>query len=531
MLPIFPLPFGWSMNKTLLVFFNMFAGLVLIALSFTDALPLDSVNFLFFSFVGFLFALYRPGWAFLLLIGMLPYEIINIVPESFGLTVRPYQWLLVLIIPALLARFALRRFPFPEFVPNVWDMLLIVFGISSLFSAFASSNQAIALKLSIILFSFISLYFVCRIFVRSIDDARMILPFLFSSFLVISCYAILQNILFLSGRESLEVMAGRPNATFSEADWLGGYLAAIVVALSALIVSPALVSKYAPLRTARIIFSILLFFGFTALIITVSRSAWLAALAGTAAALIIFGWQRGIFDAIYWRNMQILRRAFLVKLFIGIPFFAALILVYIAGLSPFDLLDRSKSVASGEQKITIVCEQEIVLPEKIDSLEALADYGCAHIRLEDIAAKQAAGGYVTEIFRNDPNVHIRQDIYGKVAPILKEHWFAGIGFGVIAEYLGTDDRGAGLNASNIFLEVWLGAGVIGFLAFIVFWFGLGGKWLSIACKERSSLALILVSVWIAATIFNIFNSGLFLGWFFLCMALLLIPSQDAYDRK
>jgi hypothetical protein len=84
--------------------------------------------------------------------------------------------------------------------------------------------------------------------------------------------------------------------------------------------------------------------------------------------------------------MQILRRAFLVKLFISIPFFAALILVYIAGLSPFDLLDRSKSVASGEQKITIACEKEIALPEKIDSVEILPRYGCAHIRLEDIAA-------------------------------------------------------------------------------------------------------------------------------------------------
>jgi O-antigen ligase len=116
---------------------------------------------------------------------------------------------------------------------------------------------------------------------------------------------------------------------------------------------------------------------------------------------------------------------------------------------------------------------------------------------------------VTEIFRNDPNVHIRRDIYGKAADILGEHRFAGIGFGVIAEYLGTDGWGAGLNASNIFLEVWLGAGLIGFLAFVVFWFGLGGKWLYIACKERSAPALVLASVWIAATAFNLFNSGLF----------------------
>lgn len=547
MLPLSLLPFGWSMNKVLLVFFNMFAGIVLIALSFTEALPIDPVNLIFFSFVGLLFALYRPGWAFLFLIGMLPYEIINIAPESFGFAIRPYQWLLVLIILALSVRLALKRFPVEKFVPNIWDTLPIILGVSALFSAFLSDDRAIALRLSIILFSFIAFYFVCRIFVRSIDDVRMLLPFLLSSFPVISCYAILQNILFLSGRESLEVMAGRPNATFSEADWLGGYLSAMIVALSALIVSPALVSRYAPLKTARIIFSILLFFGFTALIITVSRSAWLATFFGVAAALIIFGWQRNAFDSLRAWDGTVLKRVFSLKLFIVLPFFAALFSVYALGLSPFDLLDRSKSVASGEQKITVACEKEIALPEKIDSIDALAPYGCEHIRLENIAERQVAGSYVTEVFRNDPNVHIRRDIYGKVAGILQEHWFAGIGFGVISGYLGTDERparnaseassrndaggGAGLNASNIFLEVWLGAGIIGVLAFIVFWLGLAGKWLYLSFKNQSSFALILVSVTLSVTVFNLFNSGLFLGWPFLLLALLLIRPDTAYDKN
>lgn len=519
------------MNKTLLVFFNLLAGSILIALSFTETFPLDPVNFLFFSFVGFLFALYRPGWAFLLLIGMLPYESIDIAPAGLDIAIRPYQWLLVLVTLSLLVRLALKRFPLSKFVPAVWDLLLVVLGVSAVFAALASSDQATALRLSVILVSFILLYFVCRIFVRSTDDARMLLPFLFSSFLVIACYAVLQNILFLGGKESLEVMAGRPNATFAEADWLGGYLAALVVMLSALIVSPSLVARHAPLKAARIAFSVLLFFGFIALIITVSRSAWLAALLGMAAAFIIFGWQRGVFEAFRFRNKQVLKRAFFLNFFISLPFFAALLSIYAFGLSPFDLLDRSKSVASGEQKITIACEKEVALPEKIESPEALAAYGCEHIRLEEIGAKQAAGAYVTEVFRNDPNVHIRQDIYGKVAVILKEHWFSGIGFGVISEYLGTDERGAGLNASNIFLEVWLGAGIIGFIAFMVFWFGLGGKRLYIACQERSALALVLGSVWVSATIFNLFNAGLFLGWFFAYMALLLIPFQDPYDRK
>src|SRR3989344_4637561 len=137
MFPDVRVSFGWSMNKLLLVLFNVFAGVVLIALSFAGVLPLDTVDLIFFSFVGFLCALYRPGWAFLLLVGMLPYEIINIAPESFGITIRPYQWILVLIMLALLVRVALKRFPLEKFVPNIWDILLIVLWIGSVVATLA----------------------------------------------------------------------------------------------------------------------------------------------------------------------------------------------------------------------------------------------------------------------------------------------------------------------------------------------------------------------------------------------------------
>lgn len=514
------------MNKLLLICLNIFAGSVLISISHTSVLPLDLVNFFFFSFVGFLFALYRPGWVFLLLIGMLPYEIINIAPQSFGITVRPYQWLLVLVTLALLVRLILRRFPLQKFVPNLWDMALIVFTLSAFLSALMSEEKAVAFKLSIILLSFLLLYFICRIFVRSIDDARMLLPFFFSSFLVISLYAILQNLFFMSGKESFEVMAGRPNATFPEADWLGGYLAMMITTLVALIVSPSLISKYASIKETRRIASILLLFGFIALIITVSRSAWLSALSGIVVALILFGWQRGIFDALYWQNKQVLKRAFSVKLFILIPFFLALLAVFVLNLSPFNLSDRSKSVASREQKITIACEKETPLPEKINSLEELGGFGCSHIRLEDIDANRAAGQYIAHILRADPNVEIRQNIYAKASLLIQEHWLSGIGFGVISEHLGTDERGTGLNASNIFLEVWLGGGFIGSLAFMFFWFGLGFRWLFIACKENSSIALILGSIFVSVTAFNLFNSGLFLGWFFVLLAFFMLPHTE-----
>lgn len=522
----FPLPFGWSQSKVLLLLFNVLAGIVLIAISHTRALPLDAVNFFFFSFVGFLFALYRPGWVFLLLIGMLPYENISIAPADFGITLRPYQWLLVLVILALLVRLALKRFPLQKFVPNFWDISIIVFGISAFFSALTSAEKDVAIKLCIILFSFILLYFVTRIFVQSIDDARMLLPFLLSSFLVISMYAILQNIFFQGGKESFEVMAGRPNATFFEADWLGGYLAMMLVALSALIASLFLPLKNLSLKQTHFIFSVFLFFGYVALILSVSRSAWLATFFGIAAVLFLFAWQRGIWEALLLWNKEILLKALQTKLFILLPFLLALFTVLVFDLSPFDLFDRTNSVASGEQKITIACEKKISLPEKISSIEELQVFGCSHINVEDIAAKRAAGKYVAEISRNDPNVEIRLDTYERTGRLLREHWLSGIGFGVISQYLGTDGRGAGLNASNIFLEVWLGTGLVGFLAFVFFWFGLGLKWLFIACKKGSPLALILGSVFTAVTIFNFFNSGLFLAWFFVLLAFLAISLSE-----
>lgn len=514
--------FGWSVHKLSLVLINICAGVALIMLSFSDVLPLSTTNLIFFSFVGFLLALYRPGWAFLLLVGMLPYEIINLAPESFGLTLRPYQWLLGLVVAALVVRLILRRFPFEKFVPNYWDVLVLLLWLGAMMGAVFSDHQMIALRLSLILFSFVVLYFVCRIFVRTIDDARMVLPFILSSFVVVAGYAIVQNMLFLSGKESLEVMAGRPNAMFHEADWLGGYLALLVTLLIALIVSPTLLSRYVPLQTTRAVFSALLLFGFVALLLTVSRSAWLAACGGIGVALALFGWQRGVYDAFRYWNKPVLKRIFFLALFIGIPLGGALFFVKITHLTPFNLFDRGRSISSGEQKITIACSEERVLPTTIDTVEALAAYGCEHIRLEEIESKRAAGAYITEVFRNDPNVSIRKNIYQQSIIMLKQHWIQGIGFGVLSETLGTDERGAQLNASNLFLEIWLGAGLIGFLAFLMFWLGRGGRWLVASVRQQSATALILFSLFVSATLFNLFNAGLLLGWFFVLMALLLI---------
>ncbi|MBI2439642.1 MAG: O-antigen ligase family protein [Candidatus Moranbacteria bacterium] len=524
------LPFGWTTNKWLLVIGNTVIGIACIALSFTAVWPLSLTDFLFFSFVLFLAALYRPGWMFLLLIGMLPYEIINVAPIELGLTLRPYQWLLVLITLALFLRIVLKRFPLEKFVPNKWDVALLIFGLGAILSASFSTVPKETFRLTIILFSFLLLYFICRLFVRSVDDARTLLPFLFSSFFVISIFAIIQNILFLSGKESLEIMAGRPNATFPEADWLGGYLAMLLTASVSLIVSPYLLSAYASIKKTRFVLSCFIFFGMIALLLTVSRSAWLATFCGVLTAFLLFAWQRGIFDALYWENRQVLKRAFAVALFVVGPSFLAIMSVFFFQLTPFDLWDRSKSLSSGLQKITIACEQETILPEHIATVEDLIPYDCFHIRLEEREEKRAEGMYVTEIFRNDPNVHLRGDIYKETITLLKTHWFLGIGFGAIGNYLGTDERGAKLNASNLFLEIWLGAGSIGCIAFLFFIISTGWYAIKNTFSSHAPLALTLTALWVSSMVFNLFNAGLFLGWLFLLFALFVIIIEHPYGK-
>lgn len=519
--------FGWSMNQSLLIFFNLLAGSALVALSFTPVFPLDPVNFIFFSFVGLLGALYRPAWALLLLIGMLPYEIINVAPANDWLMLRPYQWLLVLLILALLIRFAWKRLPLETLTFTRWDAFLLVLAGAAGISALGSATPAPALKLSVILFSFLLLYFVCRLYLRTSHDASKVLPFLFSSFLVVACYAILQNILFLEGRESLEVMPGRPNATFAEADWLGGYLAVMITGISALLLTPIVRISLATARLTRATLSLLLFLGFTALIISVSRSAWLAAGAGLALAFTLSLRQAHFLTAYRQKEWGGLQEILLRNLSVLAPFLMALLVVSVSGLSPFDLRDRGQSVGSGSQTITVACDTVVALPEKIDSLETLSLFGCVHIRLEEVTERERAGQYVTRVARSDPNVDIRLAIYEKAMGVLREHWFAGIGFGSIAQSIGTDERGTDLNASNLWLEVWLGAGLIGFVAFVWFWFGLGWTWLRRGYQGRSALGLILVSVWTSATVFNVFNAGLFLAWLFGLMALLIIRDRSS----
>ena len=102
---------------------------------------------------------------------------------------------------------------------------------------------------------------------------------------------------------------------------------------------------------------------------------------------------------------------------------------------------------------------------------------------------------------------------------IKENPVLGIGWGNIGSLLGKDERGATLNSSNIFLEVWLGAGIIGLVTFALIWVYIiinSIKFFLHGNHRGKFLGLFLFLGAISLIIPNFFNAGIMLGilWLF-----------------
>ncbi len=515
------LKIGLVLAGTFLVFF-------LISLFNLGTFPLSLGDFCFLFFLSLAFALYRPGWAFLFFVSTITLENLNLAPENFPLNLRAYQILALLVVSAICIRHFSKRLNFS--LPRLgWpDFLIIIFGISGFISALNAPERGLSFKLSLIIISFILIYFITRIFVQDYSDLKRIIPFFFSSSFVIVLYGIWQSWRFGSGLESFEIMPGRPNSTFQEPDWLGIFLAFLISSLLAVVFyfSKKEVETYKEIlgtktRNLKQAGSwIFLTLSLTLLILTVSRSAWIGAMG--AIAIFLFASLKINFESIkkwhwkiFWKNLF----GIVVSTLISIA------IIYIFSLTNFQLANRLESTGSGKQKITVSCEKETTIPQTISSIEELKKYNCRHINLEEIETEKNNGRFVSETYRPDPNFNIRNQIYQKSWEQIKAHPILGIGWGSMGQILGTDERGASLNASNLFLEIYLGSGLIGFLSLLIFWLFLLGKAIcdflnSVALSEKSWL-LFIVSAWIALTFSNLFNSGIMLGflWVFLAVSL------------
>lgn len=532
----------WTQNKILLVSGNILLGVVLVTLANTHVLPLDPVNFIFFSFVIFLFALYRPGWAFLFFVGLIPFEIVHVAPVSFGIDVRPYQLVALLLFLAVILRFFAHKLPFNLVQPKWFDWVLLLIPMGALIAIVNAPFPGNSLKQALVVFSFGLVYAVGRIFWQSWEDVKQSIPFFITSSLVVLSYALWQNIRFLFGKESFQVMAGRPNATFSEADWLGLFVVIVLSILAAFVFRVFFPEEQEQKESSMperaldpkaYFLLIFLIFAFIVLIITVARSAWL----GTFFALGML-----CLSILFSQGVSGIKKLFHDVISFGSIVIASLVIalgiVTIFHLTTFHLLDRASSTVSGLQTITIACNQEPSLPvssQKIENLDQLEGWGCRHIMLEEIESEQAAGKFITIVERDDPNISIRQEVYGKVWQKLKEFPLLGIGWGSIGSFLGTDERGAGLNASNMFFEVWLGSGLLGLLAFVLFWMSLIVVLFRRLPESKGferDYILFLIASWTGIFVFNMFNSGVLLGFFFLYLALgaLVLEKNEVHNN-
>ncbi len=515
--------------KEWLILVNILLVFFLILLFNTGILPFQNWgNFGFFSVIVFILTLYRPWWGFLFFIGTIMLENINLAPETIGIEIRPYQFFGSLTILAVLVRilFGKLDFKIPKFL---WiDLMPILFCFAGFVSALGAEDKILAFKQSVIIASFVALYFLTRIFIQSLDDIKKILPFFLSSSFVIVLYGIWQNWQFLHNGNYFEIMPGRPNATFAEADWLGIFLALVLSVAYSLVFNNFKFKILDKGKRKNLLlitgYWLLIIMVFILTILTVSRSAWLGAGVVSGLYLVFCIWE-------YFRKKDF--KILQIPIFAGIAFLLAFAFVKFVPLSNFELGNRLQSVGSGLQEITVSCVRDLKtetqdskpnreeLPKIIRNVSDLERYACRHINLEEIESEKKAGNIIVKVYREDPNVNIRGEIYQKAWRKIKEHPFFGIGWGNIGKILGVGERGESLNASNIFLEVWLGAGVLGLVSFTLILVGIFLKSVNSirwSAEKKHNLKvwnLFLLLSFFAIVVPNLFNAGIMLGFLWL----------------
>jgi hypothetical protein len=510
-------------TRIYLLLVNVAMVIFLIVFQNVGLLPLRHLgDFTFFIILGILLAIYRPGWCFVFFIGSLALENINLAPMGFPLMIRPYQLLGLLTLVGFFFQYFSGRLPFALPKPHWVDGFVLLFASSGFLSVVFSAQRGVSFKQSLVALSFGLLYALVRIYIQSFEDLKRIIPFFLSGGLVISLYSIWQNIRFAEGLNSFEVMPGRPNGTFTEPDWYGIFLVLILAILLGNIYQCSKKDN----REMRIVYCLLVILTTVSLILTVSRSSWLGAI-----IVIIVFLKASLLDGSLSYSKLSWKKFFTALEFLAIAGISSVAIVYVFHLTTFQLSNRAQS-AGGLQQITVACNPgHPALPDKINSLDDLALLGCRHINLEDIGKEKSLGNDVLVTYRPDPNVGIRARIYSVSLAQIKKHPLFGIGWGNISSILGSDERGAGLNASNIFLETWLGAGIIGLLS-LLFIFGyilvravafyLG------ADRQKQFISIALLLAWTAILIPNLFNSGIFLGfvWVYFGVAISLFSKKN-----
>ncbi len=461
----------------------------------------------------FVLALYNPLVVFVLFVGVIPLEIVDIAPDTVEIMLRPYQILGIIVFCAVILRKIFGVSGQRFLVLNISDKSMFTLVLLSFVGLFWVVDVDVALKQTIIFTSFVVLYFVTRLFVRSKEDVLSLFPIIISSATVVGLYAIIQNILYKNGLAHMEVMPGRPNATFAEADWLGMYLVFIIAVILAYLYYNAYYKHLWKFFDGALIGVTVI--SFVALVLTVARSAWL----GAAVVIVVY-----MLILFLQKKYKLFARHSLWIASMGV---SSILIVWMFGLTSFELGNRLQSTNNGLQEITISCQCSgqtcLSTTLVIDNVDELEQYNCRHINLEEIDGEVALGNIVTKIHRTDPNIAVRAQVYKKTISYIKQKPFIGYGWGSSAGLLGKDESGTSLNTSNIFLEVTLSVGLIGLGILIVIFGSIIISSIKVLHTSNNMMAksvAVLGTLGVIAIIVpNLFNAGLFLGfvWVFLGM--------------
>lgn len=553
----------WSL---IVILFN----LSLTLLYFTGNTPFSTAGFVLLALVFFVLSLKYPRQMFWLFLSTLPLENIIISPPTLPFSLRPFQLLgLILAIALIILKiFRPAKIDFNILRPaclrkefwrfklsseagagrhrqekkigphekyfNPLDRLLLLLWLATILALQNAPDKQLSLKLSLVLFSYLLLYWLVRNFLRTLKDLREGIWFFFLGSLTVVASAFYQMIGEKFAWPTLTVMAERVNATFTEPDWLGMYLVFIIALLLATKytfkllnsdekgelsrrISDLRIFNIPAVRVGEWLLNIFLTLVFIILLATVSRSAWLSALIVFLAygAILFFRKNRKEF----WQELLN---------FLLIAFFAFFILK-VFHLSTFHLSNRAASSVTGLQKITVSCQpsdsaNELPAGATIKNLSELKKFGCRHINLEEISAERERGHLIKEVFRPDPNINLRWKIYRLSWQNIKKHRLFGQGLGSSGFILGNDSLGHRYNTSNIFLEVCLSTGLFGLLLFTLLFLTplvIASKILLSPAKSKKKnevVATYFLLTFLAILIPNLFNSGFFLAFFWVWLA-------------
>lgn len=552
--------------------FAILLSSLMIIFSVLNFFPLGMIWGSVFLFSIFILILWRPRQFFWIFVVLLPLE--NVIFLSFGnlVSLRPFQIFGGLLILAVLIRMIFQKNDFTslglqgtfqgikklfawkkkkdkldKFFEkeekkeakkshfNLLDLSIFTLPIFAFLSIVNSPGEMLFVKQALILTSFVFIYWLSRNYIQSRKEQLEAVWFFIAGSLPVIFYGVFQAIVFQSGWAELGVFSGRINATFTEPDWLGMYLvflSAITFWLKFLLwesENKTMIANWSLKKVGNRILDFYLLLIFVALILTVARSAWL----GFGFVVLVYfkilfflSWQKKgqwAWNIFFKKPFTVIYQEFIYFL---IVILVGLGLVYFFNLSSFHLANRAESSFSGMQKITVSCEENSAVPEKIKNIEELAEFNCKHINLEEIEKEKSAGFEIKEVYRPDPNVEIRKEVYLKTWSAIKNHWVIGQGIGSSGSILGPDENGTGLNASNIFLEIWISIGIFGLIVLVLVLFSpiIKASW-EIAClffklkKQNWFNNSFIVLIFMALVIPNLFNAGWLLGFFWVALAI------------